>query len=56
MAKLVPVRQTEQAEEAARKVKTRGLGRIPGLLRHHAPERPVSVDDMRIAIAEEVTA
>lgn len=27
------------------------LGRVPGLLRHLAPERPVSVEEMEAAIA-----
>ena len=48
--------QTFQAEQAARIVKSRGLGRIPGLLRHRALERAVSVEDMRLAIAEEAAA
>ncbi len=49
MAKLVPVVQAERDEAAASTVGTRGLGRIPGLLRHRAPEWAVSVEDMRLA-------
>ncbi len=56
MAKLVPVVQAERDAAAARTGDTRGLGRIPGLLRHRAPERAVSVEDMRLAIAEEAAA
>ncbi len=56
MAKLVPVAQAEHDVEAARKTSTQGLGRIPGLLRHRAPDRAVSVEDMRLAVAEEAAA
>ena len=30
------------------------LGRLPGLLRHLAPERPVTIEDMDMAIREQV--
>lgn len=33
-----------------------GLGRLPGLLRHLAPERPVSVDEMRRAVRRRAAA
>ena len=56
MAKLVPVTQVEQASAATHKAESRGLGKIPGLLRHRALDRPVSVEDMRLAIVEEAAA
>ncbi len=40
----------------ARKAGKRGLGRVPGLLRQHAPRRPISVETMRLAIEEEAAA
>lgn len=30
------------------------LGRLPGLLRHLAPERPVTIEEMDVAIREQV--
>ncbi len=51
MAKLVPVAQAEPVT-----ARSRGLGRIPGLLRHRALERAVSVEEMQLAIAEEAAA
>lgn len=56
MAKLVPLveKETESAAVVAQG-RRRGLGRVPGLLRRYAPASPVSVEDMRQAIAEEAT-
>lgn len=57
MAKLVPLVEKEAEGAAlASERRRKGLGRVPGLLRHYAPSSPVSVEDMRQAVAEEVAA
>ncbi len=57
MAKLVPLVEGEKdVASAGGRGRARGLGRVPGLLRKYAPESPISVEDMRQAIAEEAAA
>ncbi len=57
MAKLVPlVDQEADGASVAGRGRRKGLGRVPGLLRRYAPASPVSVEDMRKAVAEEAAA
>ena len=57
MAKMVPVSEpVSVGESVVESADERKLGRIPGLLRHRAPAKPVSIEDMQRAIEEEVSA